>query len=259
MGSRPGRGSKAAWLARGTRLRARRPCSDARDGWTHGRAVQTSPDGGSGAQASSYVAGAFAFLAMVQASSEQDGRSIGAQAGPSTVAADRGRFPRLRRGRWVLVVDEHTLLVDRSGAKGVTRAPVPGDPSGRLRHRAGRRRRVGSGFGRRLLVLGVEGRAHPFLVLLLREHEERQGSADDDRHQPRDVGQLVALQERRLGGADDLVAVLRVLLGEVGGARVGELELALRAWRSRPGPTRRWRCPWPPRSRPSAAHRRSTS
>ena len=35
------------------------------DGWTHGRAVQVSPEGGSGAQASSYVAGALAFLAMV--------------------------------------------------------------------------------------------------------------------------------------------------------------------------------------------------
>ena len=52
MGSRPGRGSKAAWLARGTRLRAARPSSIRADGWTHGRAVQASPHGGSGAQAS---------------------------------------------------------------------------------------------------------------------------------------------------------------------------------------------------------------
>ena len=51
MGSRPGRGSKAAWLVRGTRLRAARPSSRRTDGCTHGRAVQASPSGGLGAQA----------------------------------------------------------------------------------------------------------------------------------------------------------------------------------------------------------------
>ncbi len=65
MGSRSGRSSNAAWLARGTRLRTRRPCSTRTEGWTHGRAVQVSPEGGSGAQACSYVAGLSALAAMV--------------------------------------------------------------------------------------------------------------------------------------------------------------------------------------------------
>ena len=64
MGSRSGRGSKVAWLVRGTRLRAWRPSVSRTEGWTHGRAVHTSPDGGSGAQASLTVAGGADLRAM---------------------------------------------------------------------------------------------------------------------------------------------------------------------------------------------------
>ena len=60
-GSRSGRGpaagSKAAWLVRGTRLRAALPASARSAGWTHGRAVHAGPWAGrSACQAASYCA-----------------------------------------------------------------------------------------------------------------------------------------------------------------------------------------------------------
>ncbi len=56
MGSRSTAGSNAAWLTRGTRFRAPLPSSARTVGWTHGRAVQTSPLGGSTFHAASYSA-----------------------------------------------------------------------------------------------------------------------------------------------------------------------------------------------------------
>jgi len=50
----------------------------------------------------------------------------------------------------------------------------------------------------------------PLLVLFLREREEHQGRAQQDSDDAREVGPLVALEERRLRGGDDLVGVLRV-------------------------------------------------
>ena len=77
MGSRPARGSKAAWLVRGMRLRWSRPCSRRAEGWTHGRAVHMSPDGPFGAQASLYDAGGVAFLPCSSASLTRDPRRGG--------------------------------------------------------------------------------------------------------------------------------------------------------------------------------------
>ena len=56
IGSRPGAGSKAAWLARGTRFRAAFPTAARAAGSTHGRAVHEGPAGISACQAASYVA-----------------------------------------------------------------------------------------------------------------------------------------------------------------------------------------------------------
>ena len=50
----------------------------------------------------------------------------------------------------------------------------------------------------------------PILALFLREREEQQGRAQQDRDDAGEVGPLVALEERRLRGGYDLVGVLRV-------------------------------------------------
>jgi hypothetical protein len=53
------------------------------------------------------------------------------------------------------------------------------------------------------------------LVVLLREQEEDEQRAEDDRDDAGQVGPLVALEERLLGRRDDLGLVLRVALGGV--------------------------------------------
>src|SRR3954470_18572319 len=45
IGSRPGAGSNVACAVRGTRWRAALPAAARSRGWTHGRAVHTSPSG----------------------------------------------------------------------------------------------------------------------------------------------------------------------------------------------------------------------
>src|SRR5215217_1068163 len=51
------------------------------------------------------------------------------------------------------------------------------------------------------------------LPILLREEEEDQRGAEQDRDDPGDVGPLVPLEEGRLRGGHDLILVLRVPLG----------------------------------------------
>src|ERR671924_1761199 len=87
-----------------------------------------------------------------------------------------------------------------------------------------RRRRWFSGCrGVLRVVLGEQ----LLLPLLLREEEEDQRGAEQDRDDPCDVGPLISLQEGRLRGRDDLVLVLRVSLGRVGRAREGLRQLSL--------------------------------
>ena len=106
MGSRSGRGSKAAWLVRGTRLRTTRPCSSRTEGWTHGRAVQTSPDGGSGAHAASNVVGVGLLLGTDAISSRPRERVVipgssmtapGPRGGPGSGRRGEPRSVPLRR------------------------------------------------------------------------------------------------------------------------------------------------------------------
>src|SRR4051794_27338674 len=76
---------------------------------------------------------------------------------------------------------------------------------------------VAQGLGR---VLGAVFAEKGLFRLPLGEHEENERGAEQDRHNPRGVGPLVALQERSLGAGDDLALVLRVLLGRL--RRAGE-------------------------------------
>src|SRR3954447_10664528 len=57
------------------------------------------------------------------------------------------------------------------------------------------------------------------LFVVLGEEEEHERRAERDRREARSVGPLVSMEEGCLRGGDDLFAVARVLLGEVGGAR----------------------------------------
>src|SRR3954453_3710588 len=57
------------------------------------------------------------------------------------------------------------------------------------------------------------------LFVVLGEEEEHERRAKRDRGDARGVGPLVSLEEGSLRGGDDLLAVARVLLGEVSGAR----------------------------------------
>ena len=65
------------------------------------------------------------------------------------------------------------------------------------------------------------------LAVVLREHEEHERRAEDDRDQSGEVGPVGAVEERRLRGGDDLLRVLRILRGGVrrAGERLGELRL----------------------------------
>ena len=73
----------------------------------------------------------------------------------------------------------------------------------------------------------MEAATQLLLLVLLREDDAGQPGTDEDGHEAGQVGVLVAVEERRLGRAHDLGAVLRVLLGHVRRARIGELQLAL--------------------------------
>ena len=59
--------------------------------------------------------------------------------------------------------------------------------------------------GRRVNVLSVVAGKQLLLAFDLREAEEDEHRAQQDRDDPRGVGPLVALQERGLGAGDDLV------------------------------------------------------
>ena len=67
------------------------------------------------------------------------------------------------------------------------------------------------------LLLEVLGQQSLFIVLL-GEEEAHDHSPEDDGDDARGVGPVGAVEERLLGGGDDLVGVLRVLLGGVGSA-----------------------------------------
>ena len=103
---------------------------------------------------------------------------------------------------------------------GTTAGPAPG--AGTCTG-ASARRRPGS------RVLGVIRGPQRVLRVLLREEAEDERHPDRDRDHRGQVRPLVALEERRLGGRRDLARVVRMLGGEVLGARVGELERGLRA------------------------------
>src|SRR5688500_8963721 len=110
-------------------------------------------------------------------------------------------------------------------AYGAVRGGARTSPSRGRRLSAGGRRenRGGRGVGR--VVVGEE---LP-LACPPRESEVDEDRAREDGDDAGCVGPLVSLEERRLRGGDDLARVRGVLRCEVGGARVGELELALRA------------------------------
>src|SRR6476469_1364091 len=75
-------------------------------------------------------------------------------------------------------------------------------------------------------VFGVVALEQPLLLVALGEGEEDERAADQDRDDAGGVGPGVSLQEGGLGGGDDLLAVCRVLAGEVGGAGEGLGQLA---------------------------------
>src|SRR4029077_8827279 len=77
-----------------------------------------------------------------------------------------------------------------------------------------------------LSVFGVVLHEEGFLLVLLREEEEDERGAEQDGDDAGGVRHLVPLQERGLGGGDDLMAVLGVLRGGVGGAGEGLSQLS---------------------------------
>ena len=120
---------------------------------------------------------------------------------------------RALRGVLVVIADH-----DRAGLGRCHERPPPGGDQPSLR----------CGDGPRSVRGVVVGKELP-LAFPPREREEDENRAREDGDDPGRVGPLVSLEERRLRGGGDLARVLGVLGCEVGRAREGELELALRA------------------------------
>src|SRR5262245_41817449 len=85
--------------------------------------------------------------------------------------------------------------------------------------------RARTGCGVLLVVAGEQ----VFLLSLVGEEKEDQRGADKDRDDAGEVRPVSTVEERRPRSRDDLLSVLWVLLGDVGGAAEGLLELVLDA------------------------------
>ena len=157
---------------------------------------------------------------------------------------------RRRRGRScssrsALPAPEEPTRRRRGGA----RPPVGLAAAAQRRCRRGPGRLAGARADALGGVFGVVGGQQALLLLTLREEEEDERRAEQDRDDAGRVGPLVALQERRLGRGDDLLAYCGYCCAtsSAPGERLGQLvldavaDLLRRAARSRR--------PRPPRSR----------